>query len=323
MARNEVWHSRQALPSTDSCCPLTSAPVAGTRSLTRLIGRKRVARGVEQDDEAVGLVGLVRRACGGRSAVDHLGEAVVVAAVATVGEVRGGGGLARCRRMIVGGQVAHPGVVRAAVDARDGADHARHQLQQREPPAHRGRHQVLDAQPVPLGDLDLDHRPPVGREADAGDHGGHSGLGLLVRGHDRVVGDRIDDGDRAPVRAAGERARAAVGAGERARRPVHAVRPVRAVHAVHAVRSVRPAGHGERGPVRAADGRGAVVVVRQRAGRAVLARGAVVARATSGERGGDRHNEGNRSQPVRLVHRVSPHGRLSLLTSPPRSAVLS
>ena len=38
MARNEVWHSRQALPSTDSCCPVTSAPVAGTSSLTRLMG---------------------------------------------------------------------------------------------------------------------------------------------------------------------------------------------------------------------------------------------------------------------------------------------
>ena len=38
MARNEVWHSRQALPSTFSFWPVTSAPVAGTSSLTRLMG---------------------------------------------------------------------------------------------------------------------------------------------------------------------------------------------------------------------------------------------------------------------------------------------
>ena len=40
MARNWVWHSRQAVPSTFSFCPVTSWPVAGMKSLITLIGLK-------------------------------------------------------------------------------------------------------------------------------------------------------------------------------------------------------------------------------------------------------------------------------------------
>jgi len=38
MARNVVWHSRQADWSTFSFCPVTSAPVEGTKSFTMLTG---------------------------------------------------------------------------------------------------------------------------------------------------------------------------------------------------------------------------------------------------------------------------------------------
>jgi hypothetical protein len=71
----------------------------------------------------------------------------------------------------------------------------------------------------------------------------------------------------------------------------------------------------------------------------VLAGGAVAARAAGGQRGAEREreNETSRLHPVgsghcftscsaswfHAVRRLTRHGRLSLLTSPPRSAVLS